>query len=81
MARLVNGEWRTDWYREDDGRFWRSATQFHKRVTADGSSGFPAQPGRYHLYATHACPSAQRTLIVRRLRKLDGVIGVSSSVS
>jgi putative glutathione S-transferase len=46
-------------------------------VTADGSSGFPAVSGRYHLYAALACPWSQRSLIVRLLRGLEGAIDVS----
>ena len=59
------------------GRFVRQTSRFTGRVTADGSSGFEAQPGRYHLYAARACPWSQRTLIVRHLKGLEDVIGVS----
>jgi glutathionyl-hydroquinone reductase len=47
------------------------------RVTRDGSSGFPAEPGRYHLYASLACPWSQRALIVRRLLGLERIVGLS----
>jgi putative glutathione S-transferase len=47
-------------------------------VTADGSSGYPAEAGRYHLYVCFACPWAHRTIIVRRLMGLEGVIGMSA---
>ncbi len=46
-------------------------------MTADGSSGFRAEPGRYHLYVCLACPWAHRTVIMRRLKKLEGVISLS----
>jgi putative glutathione S-transferase len=46
-------------------------------VTADGSSGFPAAPGRYHLYVSRACPWAHRTIIVRRLKGLEDVVSAS----
>jgi putative glutathione S-transferase len=46
-------------------------------VTADGSSGFPAQPGRYRLYVSYACPWAHRALIFRKLKGLESVIPVS----
>ena len=59
------------------GRFMRQKSRFTDWVTADGSSGYRAEPGRYHLYVARACPWSQRTLIVRRLKGLDDVIGVS----
>jgi putative glutathione S-transferase len=46
-------------------------------VTEDGSSGYPAALGRYHLYVSLACPWAHRTIIVRKLKKLDEVIGMT----
>lgn len=61
----------------EDGRFVRQPNRFTDRITADGSSGFPAQAGRYQLYASYACPWAQRSLIVRRILGLDDVIGVT----
>lgn len=60
-----------------DGRFVRQRNRFTARITADGSSGFPAQAGRYQLYACLACPWAQRSLIVRRMLGLDEVIGAT----
>jgi putative glutathione S-transferase len=60
-----------------DGRFVRQRSRFTAWVTADGSSGFRAEPGRYHLYVARACPWSQRTLIVRKLKGLEDVIGVS----
>jgi glutathionyl-hydroquinone reductase len=60
-----------------DGRFERQRSRFTAWVTADGSSGFGAEPGRYHLYVARACPWSQRTLIVRKLKGLEDVIGVS----
>jgi putative glutathione S-transferase len=49
-------------------------------VTADGSSGFAAEPARYHLYVAHACPWAHRTLIYRALKKLEGAISVACAI-
>ena len=48
-----------------DGEFVRAAYPFQGRITADGSSGYPAEAGRYHLYISWACPWANRTAIVR----------------
>lgn len=64
---------------EMDGRgaFVRQPNRFRDRVTADGSSGFKAEPGRYHLYVSLACPWAHRAIIVRKLKKLEEVISLS----
>jgi putative glutathione S-transferase len=59
------------------GRFVRQPNHFRDRVTADGSSGFAARPGRYHLYVSYACPWAHRQLIVRALRGLEDVVSVT----
>jgi glutathionyl-hydroquinone reductase len=50
---------------------------FRGRVTADGSSGFPAEPGRYHLYVSWVCPYAHRAAIVRKLAGLEDVVSLS----
>jgi putative glutathione S-transferase len=79
MGLLIDGVWHDRWYdtAETGGRFVRSESQFRQRVTADGSSGFPAAPGRYHLYVSLACPWAHRTVIVRKLKRLEGAISLS----
>jgi glutathionyl-hydroquinone reductase len=59
------------------GRFVRQQSAFRDRVTADGSSGYPAAAGRYHLYVSLACPWAHRTVIVRILKGLQDAIGLS----
>jgi putative glutathione S-transferase len=79
MGMLVEGAWKTDGLpRNRDGRFVRSAATFRDRVTADGSSGFPAEAGRYHLYVSWACPWAHRTAILRKLKGLEETISLSS---
>jgi glutathionyl-hydroquinone reductase len=60
------------------GEFVRAAYPFQGRITADGSSGFPAEPGRYHLYISWACPWANRAAIVRELLGLQDVISLSA---
>ena len=79
MGRMIDGVWhKADTDRNAaGGRFVRATTSFRDSVTADGSSGFRAEPGRYHLYVSHACPWAHRTTILRALRKLEGVISLS----
>jgi glutathionyl-hydroquinone reductase len=59
------------------GEFRRQEDSFRDWVTADGRSGFPAAAGRYHLYVSWACPWAHRTIIVRKLKKLEPVIGMT----
>jgi glutathionyl-hydroquinone reductase len=61
----------------DDGSWRRWRRTFRNWVTADGSSGFAVEAGRYHLYVARACPWAHRTLIARRLMGLEDAIGVS----
>ena len=79
MGVMVEGEWRTDWYdtRKTGGAFERPATQFRRWITADGSSGFPAAAGRYHLFLALACPWCHRALLFRLLKRLESVISVS----
>ncbi len=79
MGLLVDGVWRTDTTdrRHRDGRFRRADAQFRDWVTADGASGFKAEPGRYHLYVAHACPWAHRTVVFRKLKGLEGAISIS----
>jgi glutathionyl-hydroquinone reductase len=60
------------------GEFVRPAYPFRGRITADGSSGYPAEPGRYHLYISWACPWAHRSAIVRELLGLQDVISLSA---
>ncbi len=61
-----------------DGEFVRPGYRFQGRITADGSSGYPAEAGRYHLYISWACPWANRTAIVRDLLGLQDVISLSA---
>jgi glutathionyl-hydroquinone reductase len=62
---------------DSSGAFVRQKYVFRDRITADGSSGFPAEVGRYHLYVSLACPWAHRAIIVRRLLGLESVISMS----
>ncbi|MBI3778038.1 MAG: glutathione S-transferase family protein [Gammaproteobacteria bacterium] len=79
MGYLIKGEWHEGWYdtSKTAGEFIRADSQFRDSVTANGASGYPAEAGRYHLYVSLACPWAHRTLIFRKLKKLEDVISVS----
>jgi glutathionyl-hydroquinone reductase len=84
---LVDGKWTADWQpvqaTDAKGAFVRQASTFRNWVTPDGSAGptgragFKAEAGRYHLYVAFSCPWASRTLIARKLKRLDGVLTVS----
>jgi putative glutathione S-transferase len=85
MGQLVDGVWKDQWYDTSStgGAFVRDTSKFRNWVTADGSAaptgqgGFKAASGRYHLYVSHACPWAHRTMIFRALKGLQDHIGVS----
>ena len=85
MGLLQNGQWVDRWYdtKSNDGKFKRADAGFRNWITADGSAGpsgmagFKAQAGRYHLYISHACPWAHRTMIFRNLKGLEDMISVS----
>lgn len=77
MGMLVKGVWQDIAYDTRGGEFVRNDSAFRDSITADGSSGFPAEAGRYHLYVSLACPWAHRTLILRTLKGLEDAITVS----
>jgi glutathionyl-hydroquinone reductase len=86
MGFLKDGQWHDQWYdtKETGGAFRRDTARFRNWVTADGAAGpsgqggFRAEGGRYHLYVSHACPWAHRTLIFRALKGLQDHITVSA---
>ena len=63
--------------KNDEGKFLRQEDQFRSWIENSASSKFPATSGRYHLYVSFACPWAHRVIIVRRLKKLENVIGMT----
>jgi glutathionyl-hydroquinone reductase len=85
MGFLLNGVWSQEsaFPTDKDGRFVRPSAPFRHWVTADGAAGpsgaggFKAEKGRYHLYVSLACPWAHRTLIFRKLKGLEAMIGLS----
>jgi putative glutathione S-transferase len=85
MGLLIDGVWRDQWYdtKSTGGAFKRQEAQFRNWVTPDGApgpsgdGGFKAESGRYHLFVSHACPWANRTMIFRALKGLEEHIAVS----
>ena len=78
LGQLVNGKWIKEWTeRNENGQFQRMPTQFRNQITADGSSGFKAEAGRYHLYISLGCPWAHRTALLWKLKGLENVMGLS----
>ncbi|NMM45508.1 glutathione S-transferase family protein [Rhodospirillaceae bacterium KN72] len=85
MGLLIDGQWHDQWYdtKKTGGKFVRTESQFRNWITADGSpgptgsGGYAAEPGRYRLYVSLACPWAHRTLIMRSLKGLEDMIPVS----
>ncbi len=82
MGLLINGQWDANatMLAVTEGRFVREPAAFRNIITADGSSGFPAQPGRYHLYVAYHCPWAWRTLLYRTLKQLESVISMTIAI-
>src|ERR1700752_486934 len=83
MGVLIDGKWHDGELPQEtggSGQFKRADSAFRDRITADGSSGFKAEPGRYHLYVAHGCPWAHRTLIYRSVKKLTNAISVAYSI-
>src|SRR5579871_1632353 len=79
MKLMINGIWQgdADPAPELEAQRMIHAGQFRDRVTADGSSGFPAEGKRYHLYVSYACPFSHRVIAVRALKRLEQVVGLS----
>lgn len=82
MGLLIKGKWDSAarMIPIENGRFVREPAAFRDWISADGSSGFAAEPGRYHLYAAYHCPWAWRTILFRRLKRLEPVIGMTIAI-
>jgi len=84
MGKLIEGVWQDVWYdtKSTGGKFVRMDAKFRNWITADGTNApsgeaFEAEAGRYHLYVSYACPWAHRTLIFRKLKGLEDMVGLS----
>lgn len=85
MGVLVEGSWQSEdaAWTDASGRMRRPSSKFRHWVTRDGEpgptgdGGFKAEPGRYHLYVSRACPWAHRTTILRELKGLQAIVGLS----
>ncbi|MEH6524732.1 MAG: glutathione S-transferase family protein [Sneathiella sp.] len=79
MGRLIDGEWVATGVdpRKSSGKFNRTETKFRNWIQADYSSEFPGMKNRYHLFVSHACPWAHRTMIFRKLLGLEDFISVT----
>lgn len=83
MGILVDGNWSEEELSSESdrsGAFQRSESHFRHWITADGSSGFKAETGRYHLYVAYNCPWAHRTLIFRTLKKLEEAVTITCAM-
>lgn len=86
MGLLVDGDWKDQWYDTSatGGNFVRKEAAFRNFVTREGTpgpsgeGGFKAETGRYHLFVSHACPWAHRTMIFRKLKGLEDHVSLSS---
>jgi len=58
------------------GTYDRDSDYIATRITADGSDGYPVEPGRYRLVVSRACPWASRAVVVRRLLGLEGALSM-----
>jgi len=76
MGLLIEGQWKNDWYDTEatGGEFVRQDSQFLHQI---GEPDFEAEAGRYHLFVSLACPWAHRTLIFRKLKGLEHIVGVT----
>jgi glutathionyl-hydroquinone reductase len=61
----------------ESGEFQRQEDAFREWISNDGSTPYPAAAGRYHLYVSLACPWASRTVIFRKLKGLEDIIGLT----
>ncbi len=75
MATLASPQFPKE--QSDSGEFVRQQDAFRRWIISDPNSEFPPEPDRYHLYVSWACPWAHRIIIVRHLKGLEKMIGMS----
>lgn len=77
MGRLVEGKWIVEEVnpKTKDGEYQRQNQKFRSPIAPN--SPHPPEKDRYHLYVSHACPWAHRTMIMRSLKGLKDIISVS----
>jgi putative glutathione S-transferase len=78
MGQLIDGIWKVDEIRPNkvDGTYKRENSVFRDWISEEEGAEFLPESGRYHLYISHACPWAHRTLIFRVLKNLEDHISV-----
>ena len=85
MGLMIDGKWDNDATIPSDarGHFIREASRFRHWITPDGKpehsgeGGFEAEANRYHLFVSPSCPWAHRTIIMRKLKRLEGIVSMS----
>lgn len=79
MKLMVDGIWRGDIEATPELEAQRMihAGRFRDRVMQNGTSTFPGAAGRYHLYVSYACPFSHRVTVVRALKRLQKIVGLS----
>jgi putative glutathione S-transferase len=60
-----------------EGVFQRQEDAFRDWVLDQPEASYLPAIGRYHLYVSYACPWAHRTILVRKIKGLEKVIGMS----
>ena len=78
MGILFKGDWIEDdsGLNSKDGAFVRASSSFRSRI---GDPGFPPEGGRYHLFTGPSCPWAHRTVIGRKVKKLEAIVSLSQA--
>src|SRR5437764_10502986 len=88
MGLMIDGKWDNDATIPSDarGHFIREASRFRHWITPDGKpehsgeGGFEAEANRYHLFVSPSCPWAHRTIIMRKLKRLEGIVSMSVAI-
>ena len=82
MGQLVDGKWRKEnilFNHDDKGLYFKRESIFRDRISSGVGATFPAEPGRYHLYCSVACPWAHRATLMRTLKKLESFVTLTNT--